>query len=44
MAKDIMPERHESLGVGANAVLFGQNLIAETPGISIKVGDDITAL
>ena len=41
MAKDVMPERYESLGVGPNAVLFGQNLVAETPGAVIKVGDQI---
>lgn len=44
MAKDIMPERYESLGVGPNAVLFGQNLIAESLGKTIKVGDAIEIL
>ena len=41
MAKDVIPERYESLGVGANAVLFGQNLIPETPGAAIRVGDAV---
>lgn len=41
MAKDVIPDRYEALGVGANAVLFGQNLIAETLGAKIKVGDTV---
>ena len=41
MAKDVTPERYESLGVGPNAVLFGQNLIAEAPGATIKIGDRV---
>lgn len=44
MAKDIIADRYEALGVGANAVLFGQNLITETPGATINVGDDIVVL
>ena len=44
MARDVMPERIDALGVGATAVLFGQNLIAETPGAVIKVGDRVTVL
>lgn len=43
MAQDVMPERYESLGLNATAVLFGQNLIAETPGAEIHVGDDVNA-
>lgn len=44
MAKDVMPERFESLGVGPNAVLFGQNLIAETEGVVVRIGDPVEAL
>ena len=44
MAKMVMPERYESLGVGANAVLFGQNLIPESSGTSIRLGDPIEVL
>ena len=44
MAKNVIPDRYDSFGVGANAVLFGQNLIAETPGTTIKVGDEIEVL
>ena len=44
MAKDVMPERYESLGVGPNAVLFGQNLIAETAGATVKVGDEVVII
>ncbi len=41
MAKDVMPDRYESLGVGPNAVLFGQNLIPESFGSAITIGDKI---
>ena len=42
MAKDVMPDRYESLGLNATAVLFGQNLVPETPGVTIKIGDQVT--
>lgn len=41
MAKDVIPDSYESLGVGANAVLFGQNLIAEGVGGMVRVGDRV---
>lgn len=41
VAKDVMPERFEALGVTPNAVLFGQNLIAETPGATVRLGDEV---
>jgi uncharacterized protein YcbX len=44
LAKMVMPERLETLGLTENAVLFGQNLIAETPGATISVGDELTVL
>ena len=44
MAKDVMPGKFEALGVGANAVLFGQNLVAENAGATIKVGDRIEVI
>ncbi len=44
MAKDVMPNRYESLGVGSNAVLFGQNLIAESSGATIRVGDEVEVI
>ncbi|MEP6945745.1 MAG: MOSC domain-containing protein [Acidobacteriota bacterium] len=44
MAKDVMPDRLERLGVGENAVLFGQNLIAESVGATISVGDSVNAI
>ena len=44
MAKDLFPETFESRGVTANAVLFGQNLVPENPGSSIRIGDRIEAL
>jgi len=44
MAKDVMPDRYESLGVGANAVLFGQNLIYESAGATVHVGDAVEVM
>jgi len=41
MAKNVMPDRYDSLGVGATAVLFGQNLIAESIGATVSVGDAV---
>lgn len=44
MAKDVMPERVARLGLGENAILFGQNLIAETQGAMIKSGDKVEVI
>ncbi len=44
MAKTVFPERYESFGCGENAVLFGQNLIAENTGGVVRVGDGIEIL
>ena len=44
MARDVMPERYDSLGVAPTAVLFGQNLIAESIGSTIRVGDEVKIL
>lgn len=44
MAKDVIHDRYESFGMNANAVLFGQNLVAESPGMTIKVGDKVEIL
>lgn len=44
MAKEVIPERIEAFGMSETAVLFGQNLVAETPGVSIKVGDEVTVI
>jgi len=44
MAKDVFPDTFESLGQTANAVLFGENLIPENPGVSVHVGDPIEVL
>ena len=38
-AKMVMPDRLEAFGVPGNAVLFGQNLVNESPGATLKVGD-----
>jgi uncharacterized protein YcbX len=41
IAKDVMPDRYAKLGLTPNSVLFGQNLIAENPGVVIRVGDEV---
>src|SRR6185295_12047354 len=43
-ARDIMPDRIDALGVDPTAVLFGQNLVAENPGSSVRVGDEVEVL
>lgn len=43
-AKDVFPGEFESLDLNANAVLFGQNLVAENFGGIIKVGDEVKIL
>lgn len=44
MARDVLPAHYDSFGIGPNVVLFGQNLIAESPGATIKVGDAVEVL
>jgi uncharacterized protein YcbX len=44
IARNVMPDRVESLGVTPNAVIFGQNLIPETAGATIKIGDTVEVL
>lgn len=43
-AKDVIPDRFESFGMNATAVLFGQNLIGESIGATINVGDEVVAI
>ncbi|HQZ97384.1 MAG TPA: MOSC domain-containing protein [Pyrinomonadaceae bacterium] len=44
MAKEVIPDRIEAFGMSETAVLFGQNLVAETPGVSIRVGDELKVI
>ncbi len=44
MAKNLIPDQYASLGVDPNGVLFGQNLIAESVGETIKVGDKVEVI
>ena len=44
MAKNVIADRYAALGVNATAVLFGQNLIAETIGGVIRTGDEVQIL
>lgn len=40
-AKDVFPEIYEDFGLTKNAVLFGQNLVAENFGEIINLGDNV---
>ena len=44
LAKDIIPDRYELFGMSPTAVCFGQNLIAESIGSTIRVGDVVSIL
>ena len=44
LAKDVFPDNFQSFGMNKNAVLFGQNLIAENFGETLKIGDEIKIL
>ncbi|MEP6850133.1 MAG: MOSC domain-containing protein [Acidobacteriota bacterium] len=43
MAKDVLPSSYESMGLSANGVLFGENLIPDSPG-RIALGDPVEAM
>ncbi len=43
-AKDVFPNDFQSLDLKNNAILFGQNLIAENFGEIVKIGDEIKIL
>jgi uncharacterized protein len=42
--KQVFPETYADFGLSENAVLFGQNLVAENFGETIKVGDSLKVL
>ena len=44
MAKDVFPKSYESLGHTATGVLFGENLIPENPGSTLRIGDMVTVI
>lgn len=44
LAKDVFPNNFQSFGSDKNAVLFGQNLIAENFGGMVKIGDELEVL
>jgi len=44
MASAVYPETYETFGLNATGVLFGQNLIPENPGATVRVGDEIEIL
>lgn len=43
-ARDVFPERLADLGLDESSVVFGQNLIAETFGETVAVGDEVRLL
>lgn len=44
LAKEVFPNDFSSLGLDGNSVLFGQNLIAESFGETLKIGDEVKVL
>jgi len=44
LARQVFPESYESFGQTHNAVLFGENLIPENPGVTIRTGDEVEVL
>lgn len=43
-AIDVFPDNFKDLGLDKNSVLFGQNLVAENFGATIRIGDEIEVL
>lgn len=43
-ARDVFPNNFEDFGSNKNAILFGQNLVAENFGEMIKIGDEVEVL
>lgn len=43
-AKKVFPETFENYGHSPNAALFGENLIPESGGMTIRIGDDVEVL
>ncbi len=44
MAKDVFPDKLEELALQPNYVLFGENLIPENPGVTIRTSDVVEVL
>ena len=44
MSKDVFPDRFEAFGLPPNSVLFAENLIPDTPGVQVNVGDAVEVL
>jgi len=44
MAKHVIPDRIQAYGMSPTAVLFGQNLIGESIGATIRMGDAVEVL
>jgi uncharacterized protein YcbX len=43
-AHQVHPEKYEAYGQPPNAVLFGENLIPENPGGTLRIGDEVKIL
>lgn len=37
----VYPKNYENLGLDKNSILFGQNLVAENVGETLKIGDEV---
>ncbi len=44
MAKNVFPDQFDAFGLPANSVLFGENTIPDTPGATVRVGDEVEVL
>lgn len=44
MSKDVFPDTFPAFGLQPNHVLFGENMIPDTPGATIRVGDAVEVL
>ncbi|HMS11260.1 MAG TPA: hypothetical protein PKE66_17355, partial [Pyrinomonadaceae bacterium] len=44
MAKDVFPDKLEEFALQPNYVLFGENLIPENPGVTVRAGDAVEVL
>jgi uncharacterized protein YcbX len=43
-AGQVMPDAYAAMGMGANDVLFGQNLVPENTGEMVRIGDGVEVL
>jgi uncharacterized protein len=44
MSKDVHPETYAAFALPPNSVLFGENTVPDTPGATIRVGDEVEVI